>query len=87
LLPIVPQKGADTKTENVRLRRQEKWAGSKLVLALGVEELVGAVVIGFRHERPGRGGSNRHVRHSGVLIEGLLGCVNVPINLCDFFLH
>lgn len=44
----------------------EGRAGSKLVLALGVEELVGAVVIGFRHEDVGGAAQIAVVRRGGV---------------------
>jgi len=40
--------------------------GSKLVLALGVEKLVGAVVIGFRHEDPGGAAQIAVVRRGGI---------------------
>ena len=47
-------------------------AGSKLVLALGVEELPGAVVIGHRHEDLGRAAQITVVRRGGIH-EGLRG--------------
>jgi hypothetical protein len=43
-----------------------KRAGSKLVLALGIEELVGAVVVGFRHEDLGGAAQIAVVRRGGV---------------------
>jgi len=45
---------------------QGKRAGSKLVLALGVEELVGAVVIGFRHGDLGGAAQIAVVRRCGI---------------------
>ena len=39
---------------------------SKLVPALGVEELVGAVILGFRHENPGGAAQIAVVRRGGV---------------------
>ena len=43
-----------------------KQAGSKLVLAFGVEELVGAVVISFGHEDPGGAAQIAVIRRGGV---------------------
>ena len=57
---------------------REKRAESKLVLALGVEELVGAVVIGFRHEDLGRAAQIAVVRRGGVheRLRGTMPCVS-----------
>jgi hypothetical protein len=53
-----------------------KRAGSKLVLAPGVEDLVGAAVIGFRHEDLGGAAQIAVVRRRGVRerLRGTMPC-------------
>ena len=51
----------------VRLTLMKQWTkSSKLVFAFGVEKLVGAVVIGFRHEDLGGAVQVAVVRRGGI---------------------
>lgn len=75
--------GAANRRAKAKRRRERgaKRAGSKLVLALGVEELVGAVAIGFRHEDLG-GAAQIAVVRRGEIHERLRGGVCEPRRMC-----